>query len=336
MKAMVMQSTGSDVSPEDRQRPEPGVDEVLIRVRACGVCHSDLAVQQGAFPFAEFPLIPGHEVAGVVEEVGQNVEWPEKGQRVGMPWLNDSCGHCEQCTAGDEVLCNEVMVTGVNRDGGYAEYMIAPASYTVPIPDALSDSEAGPLMCAGLTVHNGLKRAGFKPGEKVAVIGLGGLGHLAVLYAKAMGARVAVLSGSPDKEGEARELGAERFVNTKEKGIAEALQQWDGGADIVLATSPSGALMSQAVNGLAQDGRLVVLGAAGDEIQAAPAALIMGRRKIMGVPSGSRRDARDALSFAASHDIRPRVTERPLEEANDVLKEMEQGSLRDRVVLTFG
>jgi D-arabinose 1-dehydrogenase-like Zn-dependent alcohol dehydrogenase len=336
MKAMVMQSTGSDVSQEDRQRPEAGVDEVLIRVRACGVCHSDLAVQQGAFPFAAFPLVPGHEVAGVVEEVGENVEWPQKGQRVGMPWLYDSCGHCEQCTAGDEVLCNEVQITGVTRDGGYAEYMIAPASYAVPIPDALSDAEAGPLMCAGLTVHNGLKRAEFQPGEKVAVLGLGGLGHLAVLYAVAMGARVAVLSGSPDKEDEARELGAERFINTREESMAEALLEWEGGADIVLATSPSGELMSQAVNGLAQDGRLVVLGAAGDEISAAPAALIMGRRKIMGVPSGSRKDIRDALGFAASHGIRPRVTERPLEEANEVLKEMEDGSLRDRVVLTFG
>jgi alcohol dehydrogenase, propanol-preferring len=252
-----------------------------------------------------------------------------------MPWLYDSCGHCEQCPASDEVHCNEVTVTGVNHDGGYAEYMIvAPASYAVSIPDALS--EAGPLMCAGLTVHNGLKRAEFEPGEKVAVIGLGGLGHLAVLYARAMGARVAVLSGSPDKEGEARELGAERFINTREKSLAEVLQQWEGGADIVLATSPSGELMSQAVNGLTQDGRLVVLGAAGDEITAASAALIMGRRRIMGVPSGSRKDARDTLAFAASHDIRPRVTERPLEDANEVLQEMEQGRLRDRAVLTFG
>lgn len=333
---MVLQETGSPVSREDREQPRPGVGEVLIRVRACGVCHSDLAVQQGAFPFAEFPIVPGHEVAGVIEEAGENVEWPTRGMRVGMPWLYDSCGVCEQCTAGDEVLCDQVTVTGVNRDGGYAEYMIAPASYVVPIPDALSDTEAGPLMCAGLTVHNGLKRAGFEPGEKVAVMGLGGLGHLAVLYARAMGARVAVLSGSPDKESEARELGAERFINTKEKSVTDALQQWEGGADIVLATSPSGELMSQAVWGLAQDGRLVVLGAAGDDIVAAPAGLIMGRRKIMGVPSGSRKDARDALNFAASHDIRPRVTERPLEDANEVLQEMESGRLRDRVVLTLG
>lgn len=330
-----MGSAGGAVTREERDLPRPGLGEVVIRVRACGVCHSDLAVQQGAFPFAEFPIVPGHEVAGVVEEVGDGVEWPERGARVGMPWLYDSCGHCEQCTAGDEVLCPQVTVTGVNRDGGYAEYMTAPALYTVPIPDALGFSEAGPLMCAGLTVHNGLKRAGFTPGEKVAVMGLGGLGHLGVLYARAMGARVAVLSGSPDKEDEARELGAERFINTGEGSIAEALQQWEGGADIVLATSPSGELMSQTVWGLAPDGRLVVLGAAGDEVSAAPAGLILGRRRILGVPSGSRRDVRDALNFATEHGIRPRVTERPLEEADAVLREMEEGRLRDRVVLTL-
>lgn len=298
-------------------------------MRACGVCHSDLAIQQGAFPFAEFPIVPGHEVAGTVE-------WPEERMRVGVPWLYASCGHCEQCTRGEEVLCQQVRVTGVNEDGGYAEFMTAPASYVVPIPDALDFAEAAPLMCAGLTVHNGLKNAGFEPGQRVAVIGLGGLGHLAVLYAREMGARVAVASGSPEKEDEARELGAERFFNTNEMSLAEALQGWDGGPDIVLATSPSATPMTEAVPGLAPDGTLVVLGAAAGDIAVSPAVMILGRRHLMGSPSGSRKDVRGALNFAAEHGIRPRITEAPLEDAGNVLSDMEADRLRGRVVLTPG
>ncbi len=225
---------------EDRERPVPGPGQVLIRVRACGVCHSDLNVLQGAFPFAQYPIVPGHEVAGVVEEVGDGVEWPQTGARVGMPWLYSSCGHCEQCTRGEEVLCQVAPnVTGVTTDGGYAEFMIAPAANAAPIPDALGFAEAAPLMCAGLTVYNGLRNAGFSPGDRVAVIGLGGLGHLGVLYAKAMGARVAVLSGSPDKEEGAKDLGAELFVNTREGSVVDALLNWDGGANVILATAPS-------------------------------------------------------------------------------------------------
>lgn len=333
MKSMVIRQQQSEITSEERAVPEPGMGEVLIRVRACGVCHSDLAVQQGAFPFAEFPIIPGHEVAGVVERVGEGVEWPEEGMRVGMPWLHDSCGHCEQCVRGEEVLCPQVRVTGVNENGGYAEFMTAPASYVVPIPDALSFAEAAPLMCAGLTVYNGLKNAHFEPGQKVAVVGLGGLGHLAVLYAQKMGARVAVVSGSPEKEEEARELGAERFINTKETPLAEALQSWEGGPNIVLATSPSSPLMTEAVPGLAPDGTLVVLGAAAEDISVSPAVMILGRRRVMGSPSGSRKDARGALNFAAEHGIKPIITETPLEDAGKVLSDMEAGRLRGRVVL---
>lgn len=333
MKAVVISEAGGEVRVEERERPTPGPGQVLIRVHACGVCHSDLNVLQGAFPFAQYPVVPGHEVAGGVEEVGEGVQWPEEGERVGMPWLYDSCGHCKQCTSGDEVLCPNVRVTGVVVDGGYQEYMLAPAAYTVPVPDALDFSETAPLMCAGLTVYNGLRNARFEPGHKVAVIGLGGLGHLAVLYARKMGARVAVLSGSPDKESEAKELGAELFINTGETPAAEALQGWEGGADIILATAPNTGPMTDAVPGLAPDGTLVVLGAAPGEISVSPTDLIMGRRHVMGSPSGSRKDARYALQFAAENDIRPRITERPLEDAAEILNDMEEGRLRNRVVL---
>lgn len=335
MRAAVIAEPNGGVVMEDRERPVPGPGQVLIRVRACGVCHSDLNVLQGAFPFAQYPIVPGHEVAGVVEEVGDGVEWPQTGARVGMPWLYSSCGHCEQCTRGEEVLCQVAPnVTGVTTDGGYAEFMIAPAANAAPIPDALGFAEAAPLMCAGLTVYNGLRNAGFSPGDRVAVIGLGGLGHLGVLYAKAMGARVAVLSGSPDKEEEAKDLGAELFVNTREGSVVDALLNWDGGANVILATASSVEPMTAALPGLAPDGTLAVLGAAAGEITVSPMDLI-GARRLMGSPSGSRKDVRDALEFAAKAGVRPLITTRPLEAASDTLNEMHEGRLRNRVVLTM-
>ena len=307
--------------------------QVLIRVHAFGVCHSDLDVAQGAFPFAQYPIVPGHEVAGMVEEVGEGVEWPQMGARIGMPWLYSSCGHCKQCTRGDEVLCPQMQVTGVIQDGGYAEFMLAPAAYVAPIPDSLDFAEAAPLMCAGLTVYNGLRNAGFEPGDRVAVIGLGGLGHLGVLYAKEMGGRAAVVSSSSEKEQESHKLGAERFINTEENSVAEALEDWEGGANVILATAPSAESMSDALPGLAPGGTLVVLGVAPGEISASPMDLVPGRRRLMGSPSGSRKDIRDALEFAATHDVRSRIAERPLEDAGDVLNEMHERRLRDRVVL---
>ena len=207
MKAVVIQKINTPVVIEDRPIPQPKVGEVLIKVYACGVCHSDLAVLQGQIPFATFPRVPGHEVAGVVDKVGEGVTWPKVGDRVGMPWLFSACGHCDQCVRGAEILCPFFRITGVNEDGGYQEYMIAPALYVAPIPDGLDFADAGPLMCAGLTVFNGMRQAGYQPGQKVAVIGLGGLGHLGVLYAKAMGARVAVISNTPDKEGRGARTG---------------------------------------------------------------------------------------------------------------------------------
>src|SRR5690349_2237492 len=217
MKVAVVKQPKSLVS-EERPIPEPKAGELVIRVNACGVCHSDLGVLNGEFgALAKYPIVPGHEVAGVVHKLGPGVTWPAVGDRVGMPWLFDSCGHCNYCVQGNEILCLQMTITGVNRDGGYQQYMLAKAAYVAPIPEGLEDAEAGPLMCAGLTVFNGIRQAGYKPGQKIAVIGLGGLGHLGVLYAKAMGARVAVISNTPDKESEARELGAEYFINTGDK-----------------------------------------------------------------------------------------------------------------------
>jgi len=335
MKAVVIQKPNVPIVIEDRPIPQPKAGEVLIRVHACGVCHSDLNVLLGYFPFATYPRVPGHEVAGVVEKVGEGVSWPKVGDRVGMQWLFSACGHCDQCVRGADVLCPSATVTGVNQDGGYQQYMIAPALYVAPIPDELGFAEAGPLLCAGLTVFNGMRQAGYKPGQKVAVIGLGGLGHLGVLYAKAMGARVAVISNTPDKQDEARELGAEYFVNTQSQKAGDALRNWDGGADIILATAPSSEAATDATPGLAPDGTLVVLGIGPGNISASPSDLVGARRRVMGSPSGGRSDVRATLNFSAHNKVLPRITKYPLEDAGKALDLMQSGKLRDRAVLVI-
>lgn len=336
MKAMVVKRPKERLILEERERPTLGPGQALIKVHACGVCHSDLHALLGDFPFAKFPLVLGHEVAGVVEAFGEGVNWPKVGTRVGMPWLYSACGHCPACLKGDEVLCPEMQVTGVTVDGGYAEYMLAPAAYLTPIPDELTFEEAAPLMCAGLTVYNALVNAGFKPGQKVAVIGLGGLGHLAVAYAKAMGGRVAVVSSSSEKDAQAKMLGAERFIDTGHVGVAGGLKAWDGGADIVLATAPNAKLASEAIGGLGPDGVLVVLGVMNEPIEATAMELISARKKILGSPSGSRKDLRDALQIAAKLGVRPQIGTYGLTQANEVLEKMKKGALQGRAVLVLG
>jgi len=335
MKAAVLNGPNSDVRFEERDRPTPGRGEVLIRVHACGVCHGDLMLQLGEFPFARYPVVPGHEIAGVIEEIGEDVTELQPGTRVGLSALFSSCGYCEQCFGGDESLCSQMQFTGVTKDGGYQEFMVAPAGYVAPLPAKLDFVDAAPLMCAGLTVFSGLRHAGFAPGFKVAVIGLGGLGHLGVLLARAMGGRVAVLSTSADKRDQALALGAERFIDFKTESPGDALRAWEGGADIILATPPAVDPMVAAFPGLALNGTMVVLGAPPENIAVSPMDLIMGRRRLMGSPAGSRKDLRDVLEFAATHDLRPIVTRMPLEEAGNALREMHEGRVRGRAVLVM-
>ena len=335
MKAAVIDAPNTEMRIEERNRPSPGRGEVLIRVYACGVCHGDLMLQLGQFPFARYPVVPGHEIAGVIEEVGEDTGKLQRGDRVGLSALFSSCGCCEQCFDSDEFLCSQMQFTGITQDGGYQEFMLAPAAYVAPLPDCLDFADAAPLMCAGLTVFSGLRHAGFEPGDKVAVIGLGGLGHMGVLLARAMGGRVAVLSTSADKQDEARELGAERFINLKTESPSEALRAWEGGADIILATPPAAEPMIAAFPGLALNGTMVVLGAPPDSIAVNPMELIMGRRRLMGSPAGSRKDLRDILHLAATHDVRPRVTRMPLIDAEKALKQMHRGSIHGRIVLVM-
>jgi D-arabinose 1-dehydrogenase-like Zn-dependent alcohol dehydrogenase len=334
MRAAVLTEPRADLRIEERDRPEPGPGQVLVRVRACGVCHSDLALQEGHYPFAVFPTVPGHEVAGTVEALGDGVQWPEVGTRVGIPWLYSACGHCRQCTRGNEILCEAgAQVTGVTVEGGYQDFMLAPAAFVAPLPDALEFAAAAPLMCAGVTVFNGLRVGGYDVGDRVAVIGLGGLGHLGVRFARAMGARVAVVSSSPDKEPEARELGAEVFISGADPG--KQLAAWDGGANVILATAPATDPATATIPGLAPDGTLVLLGIGAGEVRVSPGALVAGRRRIMGSPSGSRHDLRETLAFAAAHGVLPDVITCPLEEANDALGRMRSGKASGRAVLTM-
>jgi D-arabinose 1-dehydrogenase-like Zn-dependent alcohol dehydrogenase len=334
VRAAVLTEPRTDLTLEEREPPEPGPGEVVIRVRACGICHSDVSLYEGYYDFASFPRVPGHEITGTVEAVGEGVGWPAVGARVGLPWLFSSCGHCNQCIRGNEILCHDNRFTGVNVDGGYQELMLAPANFVQPLPDGMDFASAAPIMCAGITVYNGLRLAGMQPGDKVAVIGLGGLGHLGVQYALAMGARVAVVSTSPQKEEKAGSLGAELFVPGG-PGCAAALAAWDGGADVILATPPALAPVNESFNGLAPDGTMVVLGVGAGDVQVSPLDLIMPRRRIIGLPSGSRHEMRDALEFAAGHGIVSEYTEYPLDAANEALLATRDGSVPSRAVLTI-
>jgi alcohol dehydrogenase len=332
----VLREPHAEIELEERDRPEPGPGEALVRVRACGICHSDVALQEGYYDFATFPVVPGHEITGAVEAVGDGVEWPEVGARVGMPWLYSSCGHCRYCVRGDEILCSRTRFTGVNVDGGYQEFMLAPAAYLAPLPDALDFAAAAPFICAGITVFKALRLASLEPGDRVAVIGLGGLGTLGVQYARELGARVAVVSSSPDKEEKARGLGAELFVAGGGRPTGEQLAAWDGGADVILATAPALAPVNEAFSGLAPDGTMFVLGVGPGDVQIAPLDLIMPRRRIVGSPSGSRHDLRDALAFAAQRGITSEFTPYPLDAANEALADTRDGRVPSRAVLTIG
>lgn len=333
MKVVCLDGPNGKLEIQDRSRPSPGRGELLLRVRACGICHGDIMMRLGAFPFVRFPIVPGHEIAAVVEEVGAGVTGWEPGSRAGLSVLYTSCGTCAQCRRGAENLCSAWEWTGMMHDGGYADYMIARADYAVPLPDELSDVDVAPLMCAGITVYSGLLHAGVLPGYKVAVIGLGGLGHLAVLYARAMGARVAAISSHASKREEASRLGAERVILSSEGDVAAMLRDWDGGADIIVATAPTVESVTDAFDGLAADGTMLVLGVGPGHIEIDPTQLVMGRRRMMGSPAGSRSELREALRIAAEHGIRPNVKVFPLSQVADAFAAVERGEIAGRAVL---
>lgn len=332
MKAVHVKSAGGPFEVVDKPIPEPKENEVLIKVQACGICHSDAMVKEGLFPGIQYPRVPGHEVVGIVEKVGSRVTKWQVGQRVGVGWHGGHCFECEQCRRGDFVLCQNGKVCGISYDGGYAEYMVAPHEAVASIPQDLESAAAAPLLCAGITVYNSLRNSGVKPGALVAVQGIGGLGHLAIQYAKKMGFRTVAISGTPDKRSLAQELGADVFLNAQEHDVAKELKQL-GGADIIMATAPNSDAISPLIGGLGINGKLLVLAATIDPIQVAPLQLIMGRNSIAGWPSGTAKDSEDTLEFSARSNTLPMIETFPLEKAEEAYNRMMSNKARFRAVL---
>lgn len=332
MKAAVVVKKGGPLVIEDRPIPDPGPHEVRIKVYACGVCHSDQFIVDAIWPGLRLPRVPGHEVAGVVDTLGTEVRAFEAGQRVGVGWYGGHCAICAACRDGDFILCENPRITGLTHDGGYAEYMLASADSLAPIPDNIPFPEAAPLLCAGLTTFNALRNSGARPGDLVAVQGLGGLGHLGIQFAHSMGFHVVALSRSSEKLDEALKLGAHEFIDTTRDNPAAALRKF-GGARVILATAVSGQAVSNLVEGLGRNGCLMLLAGTPDSVTVKPGFLIAGRRRIQGWSSGQASDSADTLRFAALAKIRPAIEAFPLDQANEAYKKMIGGNVRYRAVL---
>ena len=334
MKVAQIARPGSDFQIVEREIPEPGAGHVRIKVQACGVCHSDVFTKEGQWPGIEYPRVPGHEVVGILDEVGLGVAgWP-KGQRVGVGWHGGHDGTCLSCRRGDFRSCRNRKVPGVSYDGGYQQYMVAPVEALTAVPDGLSAVEAAPLLCAGVTTFGALRDSGARPGDLVGVLGVGGLGHLAIQWASKFGYRVAAIGRGPDSLGLAKKLGATTYIDSGSVNTAEALQQL-GGAQVILATAPSSTSMSAAIDGLAPNGTLVVIGVDAQPIEVTPVQLITKVRSIQGGYAGTPADGEDTLRFAELSGVRPMVETYPLEQAADAYARMMSGKARFRVVLTM-
>ena len=318
----------------DRPIPQPGPGSVRIKVQACGICHSDSLTREGSYPGLQYPRVPGHEVAGVIDGVGPGVADWKPGERVGVGWNGGYCGHCDPCRRGEFFACVTGQVTGITYDGGYAEYLVAPASAVARMPAELLPADAAPLMCAGLTTFNALRNSGARPGDVVAVLGLGGLGHLAVQYAARMGFHTVGIARGKDKEPLARQLGASRYIDSQAQDAAAELLAL-GGAKVILATATSGAAMSAVQGGLAVNGTLLTIGAV-PSMQVSPLFLLSGCRSIKGWYSGTSIDSQDTLAFSARTGVRSMNESFPLERVADAYDRMMSGKARFRVVLTIG
>ena len=334
MKAMQVPKAGADFELVEKDIPTPGKNKVLIKVQACGICHSDQFTKEGAMPGIEYPRVPGHEVIGTVEKLGADVSLWEEGQRVGVGWHGGHCFECDACRRGDFISCENGKVTGISYDGGYAEYLVAPANAVATVPEALDSAEAAPLLCAGITTFNALRNSNLGPGDLVAIQGIGGLGHLAVQYANKFGCEVVAISRGTDKKELAENLGAHHFIDAKAQDPAEELQKL-GGAKVILCTAPNSDAMTSVVDGLGRDGTMMVVGATMDPIEVSPMQLIMGRKSVEGWPSGDATGSEDTLNFSALQGIAPKIETYPLEKANEAYARMINNEARFRVVLSM-
>jgi alcohol dehydrogenase/propanol-preferring alcohol dehydrogenase len=334
-RAVQVSAAGGAFEVVQKEFAEPGSGQVRIRVQACGVCHSDAITKFGAFPGIVYPRVPGHEVAGVLDAVASDVPFFKPGQRVGLGWHGGHCNYCSACRRGDFILCENGQISGVSFDGGYADYVIAPANALALIPDDLSNVDAAPLMCAGITTFNSLRNSGARPGETVAILGIGGLGHLAVQFAAKSGYRTVAIARGQDKAPLARQLGAQIYIDSTTQDPAVELQKL-GGASVILSTLTNADALTAAVNGLAPNGKLIVVGVPDKQFEVNAVQLLMGRRSIAGWPSGTGMDSEDTLNFSALAGIKPMIETYPLDRAAEAFDRMMSGKARFRVVLTTG
>jgi D-arabinose 1-dehydrogenase-like Zn-dependent alcohol dehydrogenase len=334
MKVVQVNKPGGAFEAVERPTPQPGRGQVRIKVEACGICHSDVLVKEGYWPGIQYPRVPGHEIAGRIDAVGEGVTIWKTGQRVGVGWHGGHCFVCDPCRRGEFILCKFEKITGISFDGGYAEYVIAPSEALAAIPEGLKAEEAAPLLCAGITTFNSLRHSGATSGQTVAVQGIGGLGHLGIQYARQMGFRTIAIGRGADKKALAQKLGAHEYIDTDTGAPADALQKL-GGANVIVATAPDSKSISALVDGLAPDGKLLVIGATQDSLTVTPIQLIGQRRTIAGWPSGTAKDSEDTLQFSAMTGVRPMIETFPLEKAAEGYERMMCGKARFRVVVTM-
>ncbi|MGH9430842.1 MAG: alcohol dehydrogenase [Terriglobia bacterium] len=334
MRVAQIPKAGADFQIAEREIPTPGAGHVRIKVQACGICHSDVLTKEGAWPGIQYPRVPGHEVAGIIDELGDGVSEWKMGQRVGVGWHGGHDGTCLACRRGDFRNCRNLKIPGISYDGGYQQYMVAPVEALAAIPKSLSDAEAAPLLCAGITTYNALRHSGAFPGDLVAVQGIGGLGHLGIQFGNKFGYKVAAIGRGSENATLAKKLGASVYIDSKSTNAAEELQKL-GGAQVIVATAPSSKAMSELIDGLGPNGKLMVIGATFDAIEVTPLQLISGSRTIQGWAAGTPADSEDTLHFAELSGVRPIIETYPLEKAAEAYARMLSGNAQFRVVLTM-
>jgi D-arabinose 1-dehydrogenase-like Zn-dependent alcohol dehydrogenase len=335
MRAVQVAEPGGELELVERDVPSPSEDEALVRVHACGICHSDAFAVIGGWPGMTHPLVPGHEIAGVIESLGSHVKGWEVGQRVGVGWFGGNCGYCAQCRRGDLITCTNMDIPGVTRDGGYADYVVVRASALAAIPEELADTDAAPLLCAGITTYNALRNSGARGGDLVAILGVGGLGHLGIQFAAKLGFDTVAIARGTAKEELARSLGAHHYIDSTASNPAEELTKL-GGAKVILATVTSGEAMAAVFGGLGVRGKLLIVGSSMEPVAIPAAMFIGGLKSIAGHASGAASDSEDTLGFCVRQDVRPMIEIRPLEDAAAAYAKMMSGDARFRMVLSTG
>lgn len=335
MQAVQVTKAGGPLELVERDIPKPSQGHVRVRVQACGICHSDAVTKDGHWPGLQYPRVPGHEIAGVIDAVGPNVENWRVGQRVGVGWHGGHCGHCVNCRHGDFVLCQYLRVPGISYDGGYADYMVAPQEALVQIPEDLSDADAAPLLCAGITTFNALRNSGARAGDTVAVLGVGGLGHLGVQFSRKMGFNTVAIARGQETAALAEQLGAHHYIDSRTQDVAEILTAM-GGARVILATAPSAKAMSAALGGLGINGKMIMVGLNEEPVEVPIPQFVMRRNSIQGWPSGTAADSQETLAFSVLSGVRPMIQEFPLSQAAEAYDQVMASKVRFRAVLRPG